>query len=159
MAVFSTRRGRPRKVPELRTERDFGTPELRQKRVGHLTMEPIDILLEKGLITREEHWCALHLRWLYTLRYGTPTVKACDPAQVSGILHGRVYTEWQEEREQEWQEALQLLKQRHCLEVTQNCTIYHVFRPVDLDSLKLGLHALTRHWCSKNTTPATRSSK
>lgn len=69
--AFSTQRGRPRNPVN---DNDCGTPELRLKHALNLTREPVDLCLEKGLITAEQHWCALHLRWLYTLRYGAPSL-------------------------------------------------------------------------------------
>ena len=70
--AFSTRRGRPPR-PRL-DDNDNGTPELQFKRALGVTREPIDLCLERNLITPDHHWCSLHLRWLYTLRYGAPAI-------------------------------------------------------------------------------------
>jgi hypothetical protein len=59
------KRGRP---AQNRPEVDYGTPELQQKRQHHLTIEPLDWLLQHSLISQKQHWCGLHFRWLYTLR-------------------------------------------------------------------------------------------
>ena len=67
------RRGRP---AQPRVEVDKGTPELRRHRQQHATVEPLDRLLQQGLLTVPQHQCALRLRWLYTLRYGAPTLQS-----------------------------------------------------------------------------------
>jgi hypothetical protein len=105
--AFSTRRGRPKSA---RPSTDMGTPELQRKRRAGLTQEAIDLCLEKGLITPSLHWCGLHLRWLYTLRYGAPGI--------SSALH-RFYDApaakpddpaWRSAREAEFAEAATMLR-------------------------------------------------
>jgi len=107
--AFSTLRGRPRQ-PAIQT--DSGTPELRLKHALRLTAEPIDLCLEKRFITVEQHWSGLHLRWLYTVRYGAPSLTtiyadrdapARPPAAESD--------DWRILREREYHEAAHLLKQ------------------------------------------------
>lgn len=145
--AFTSRRGRPRKAA-LPEGNDPGTPELRQKRQLSLTTEAVDLLLQKEQITPEQHWCALHFRWLYTLRYGTATAQSLDPARIKGFLHKKAYTEWQEERETEWKEAIQLLRQQHSMSAVSDCAIYNEFHPKTLPLLVLGLEALEELWCA-----------
>ena len=79
---FPRRRGRPKSVHH---GIDRGTPELAQKRLRGETTETLDLCLERGLITPQQHWCGIHLRWLYTLRYGAPGVRSIDPTHTKGI--------------------------------------------------------------------------
>lgn len=145
--AFTTRRGRPRAAHDL-DQRDTGTPELRQKRMLCLTTEVIDLLLEKQLISAEQHWCALHFRWLYTLRYGAPTPQSLDPARIKGIQHSPLYLEWQQEREQEWRIATHLLSSCKALPVVENCAVYNQFQSADINILNKGLSELSAAWCN-----------
>ncbi len=150
--AFSTRRGRPRKRDSHLAVRDYGTPELQQKRSLSLTTETVDLLLKKGLITDEQHWCALHFRWLYTLRYGSPTPQSVDPARVRGILHRKIYPEWQSEREKEWQQAIQELTRGNSLSSLRQCAIYNQIHPSQLNELQSGLQVLALLWCHSKAT-------
>jgi hypothetical protein len=75
---FRTRRGRP---ASTRAIIDKGTPELVAKRDAGLTREVIDVLHKSGKLNDQELWCALHFRWLYHVRFGSPTVRTTDPAR------------------------------------------------------------------------------
>ena len=70
---FSKKRGRPRVEKE---KNDYGTLELRNKRLLELTTEPLDLCFKKQLITIEEHEAGIRLRWLYTLKFGSPDISA-----------------------------------------------------------------------------------
>jgi hypothetical protein len=108
--AFSTLRGRqPR--PRL-DDNDHGTPELQFKRALGITAEPIDICLERKLISADQHWCGLHLRWLYTLRYGAPvvTTRYADKDASYGMTEDA--PEWRSLREREYHAAIAELK-RH----------------------------------------------
>lgn len=104
---FKRKRGRPRKnLPA----RDLGTPELLAKKAQGETAEALDLCLERGIITQRQHWCGMHLRWLYTLRHGITTVRAYLP---SLLKHGDVRLEdntWRAEREQEYRHAINALE-------------------------------------------------
>lgn len=145
--AFSHRRGRPRK--NCAEAVDYGTPQLQDKRRRCLTMEPVDLLLAQNRITPEQHWCALHFRWLYTLRYGTVTPRAVDPAEIKGLQHKVNYAEWQEEREKEWKEAIHTLKDCGHYQAILNLCIYN--QPAESDSsltsCHRGLAELVRLWC------------
>ncbi len=104
--AFSTRRGRPR---SFRPSRDFGTPELVFKRLHRLTQEALDQCLEMGWVTAEQHWSGMHLRWLYTLRYGLPCPQAIDPTLAREWKISHHHDTWREEREQEYLEAIAAL--------------------------------------------------
>lgn len=121
--AFTTLRGRPRK-PVLHT--DPGTPELRLKHALRLTAEPIDLCLEKKLITVEQHWCGLHLRWLYTLRYGAPnlTTHYTDRTTPASPLTNDD-PEWRAQREREYQDAIALLKAANRYECVMRLAVFN----------------------------------
>ncbi len=100
------KRGRP-KID--RPSRDAGTPELAFKRAHGETMEPLDLCLERGLLTAAQHWCGIHLRWLYTLRYGAPGVRAVDTTHLGGLELKMDDPGWRAAREEEYHMALRLL--------------------------------------------------
>lgn len=109
--AFPSRRGRPK--TERTPGADTGTPELVMKRLHCATLEPLDLCLERGIITREQHWCGVHLRWLYTLRYGAPGVRAIDPTHLGGVELKCDDPDWRREREAEYHAAMQLLSRAH----------------------------------------------
>jgi len=122
--AFTTQRGRPR-APLPNT--DCGTPELRMKHALGLTAEPIDVCLEKQLITNDQHWCGLHLRWLYTLRYGAPNLTARYIDRESlGIVNPHDPT-WRAMREQEYHDAAHLLHQHKRYECVMRLAIFNEF--------------------------------
>ncbi len=154
--VFCRKRGRPKRkdVDYI----DKGTPELQHKYKQKLTMEPLDLLLQADLINAEQHWCGLHFRWLHSLRFGTVTVNAIDPALVRGIKHKRIYTKWQIERESEWKEAQQILLRAGLYHAVRDLCIYnkmpnyHMCRGSDIGDQYsrqyiLGLNELVNLWC------------
>lgn len=108
---FPRKRGRPR---IQRAQHDTGTPELVMKRLKQETAEALDLCLERGIITAEQHWCGIHLRWLYTLRYGAPGVRAIDPSHFGGKETKLDDPEWRTAREKEFTEAVEKLSRyRH----------------------------------------------
>jgi hypothetical protein len=154
---FPKRRGRPKR-PTI--GRDLGTPELIQKRHMGETMEALDLCLERQLITSRQHWCGIHLRWLYTLRHGAPSVRAIDPTHIGGYDIKIDDPLWRTAREMEYHEAINLLAQRGYAMILMNLCIYNerpVFlkAPKTLDSRKKttslfpiidGLDLLDDHW-------------
>jgi len=120
---FSTRRGRPRKEREAA---DRGTPELCAKRELGLTTEPIDLCLNRRLITREQHWCGLHLRWLYTIRYGAPTLTS-HWWKLLEEGHGsrEDNPDWRAAREEEYAQARTLLAREGCYEAVMRIAVYN----------------------------------
>jgi hypothetical protein len=121
--TFTSQRGRPRKtLPEL----DAGTPELRLKHALGLTLEPIDLCREKLIITPEQHWCGLHLRWLYTLRYGVPSLTAryTDRNYAPPPIEYDDPT-WRALREKEYREAIRLLKNENHYEGVMRLVVYN----------------------------------
>lgn len=116
---FNRRRGRPK---NNRPARDTGTPEMLIKRAMGLTTESLDLCLQRGVINERQHWCGIHLRWLYTLRNGAPTPKTTDFEYSD---HGNIKTDdpqWKEEREREYGAAINLLtKSGHSLMLLNIC--------------------------------------
>jgi hypothetical protein len=105
--AFNTRRGRP---PKAAGSTDSGTPELRFKHAHGLTMEPIDYCLDRRAITPAQHWCGLHLRWLYTLRYGAPSLTTRYDTESHSAPKNADDPQWRRQREAEYHEATALLR-------------------------------------------------
>jgi hypothetical protein len=120
--TFSTRRGRPR---SMRQENDKGTPELIAKRAQQITLEAIDLCLEKRIISPEQHRCGLHLRWLYTLRYGAPGISCRDITDTAGRGTRIDDPAWRESRELEYHEAITALHRRKRYECIMNLVVYN----------------------------------
>jgi len=108
--AFTTRRGRPPRAPADAT--DAGTPELRFKHAHGLTAEPIDLCLARGVLTHTQHWCGLHLRWLYTVRYGAPNLTTRYDTEPSSAPRANDDPNWRRQREAEYIEAAALLRTR-----------------------------------------------
>ncbi len=109
--AFTTKRGRPK------TERpvtDMGTPELQYKRAHGITDEAIDLCLQKNIISEEQHWCGLHLRWLYTLRYGAPSVSSTLRTLYDSATTRPDDPAWRSAREAEFADAVSMLRARAC---------------------------------------------
>lgn len=144
------RRGRPRIARE---STDSGTLELQRKRASGSTQEAIDHCLASGMITPEMHQSALHFRWLYTLRFGSPTVKALNPAEYHGVEH-RPSSEsrqcsgmWDQAREEEYRQAAEALGSSHCLHAVLQITVYNLHPTAEwVNPLRNGLLILTALW-------------
>jgi hypothetical protein len=125
---FHRRRGRPKNNRPLH---DTGTPETIMKRLLGITTEALDLCLERKIISERQHWCGIHLRWLYTLRHGVPNVKTMDISNSSNQIKNDDPA-WREEREKEYNEALNLLtKSGNSLLLLNLCVYNH--RPQFLD--------------------------
>ena len=121
--AFSQRRGRP---PGPKADGpDLGTPELCFKRAHGITQEPIDYLLEQGLINAKHHWCGLHLRWLYTLRYGAPVITTRYADRLEQSTTPQQDPEWQSMREREYMLAAALLKQANRYEPVMRLSVFN----------------------------------
>jgi hypothetical protein len=115
-------RGRPRSAL---IGVDLGTPELIMKRVQGQTAEILDLCLERGLITAQQHWCGVHLRWLYTLRHGAPSLRALDPNHLGGHSPKCDDPDWRLNREQEYREAMQALALSGQVPLVMNVCVYN----------------------------------
>jgi hypothetical protein len=120
--TFPRRRGRPKSAPR---GHDGGTPELAQKRRMGATTETLDLCLQRGIISEGQHWCGIHLRWLYTLRHGAPGVRAVDPTHLGGLELKSDDPQWRAAREQEYREAIRGLMLRGHVPLIMNTCIYN----------------------------------
>lgn len=100
--------GRPK---TLTPKVDLGTIELRRKRQNLVTMEALDLALERTFISSEQHEAGLRLRWLYCLQYGAPSVAAYDPdGRFSGVSVANRHDEvWLKIKAEEYVSALDVL--------------------------------------------------
>lgn len=122
--AFSSRRGRPRLE---RAKKDCGTKELAQRHAAGLTMEALDMCLKRGLISEEEHKAGMHLRWLYTLRFGAPTIAAYDHAAIQGRNLKKEDDAWRGRREKEYEQAMAWLKGEGAHIMVGNVAIFNRF--------------------------------
>lgn len=123
--AFSTKRGRPRKEPHAP---DLGTPELRFKHALGQTTEPIDLCLERALITPEQHWCGLHLRWLHTLRHGAARLTTRYHWEGTGIVPVDD-PGWRASREREYHDAVLLLRSKRHFDPVMRLTVFNELPP------------------------------
>jgi len=100
------KRGRPRSAYP---KSDTGTPELILKKLMGETTETLDLLREREIITQEQHWCGIHLRWLYTLRHGVPGIRTLDLTHIDGKEIKPEDPQWRMARELEYHEAVREL--------------------------------------------------
>ncbi len=118
---FSNKRGRPRKTTQ---EKDYGTNELINKKNLNLTMEPLDLCLEKRIITEEQHQAGIHLRWLHSIQFGIPSVTV-------NAIYSKSYStrcedlEWREAREKEYSLAINILQGLKCKTQVIDLCIYN----------------------------------
>ena len=139
---FRKRRGRPKKnLPR----HDTGTPELVMKRLMGHTMEALDLFLERRLISQRQHWCGIHLRWLYTLRHGAPTLQAISPVHVGGFEAKPDDPLWRSAREKEYNQAIRLLAAKGHALIVLNLCIYNE-KPLFLKQLSM------QKWCTPKRT-------
>jgi len=137
-------RGRPRKK-----NAEIVTPELKRKHASGITKECIDVLKERGVITPQQHWCAMHFRWLYTIRYGLPAPTAINLEEcLSGVSSG-----WQNNEsrrvdlEAEFIVAAKELSVSGALRHIMSVAVYGIFpHQSELEKLKTGLNDLALLW-------------
>lgn len=131
--AFSSKRGRPRKPPAAP---DLGTPELRFKHAHGFTTEPVDVCLAKQLITDAQHRCALHLRWLHTLRYGAESLTCRYTRETETGTAPPNDPNWRALREAEYRDAVQLLEWHRCHRPVAALAIYNHRPPFLNDHLR-----------------------
>jgi hypothetical protein len=150
-------RGRP---PVSRPSHDSGTPELVMKRLLGETAESLDLCLERSIITSGQHWCGIHLRWLYTLRYGAPGIRAIDPTHFGGIEISTDDPEWRKAREKEYHDAMKTVSDSGHAHLLISVCIhnerpkflhmrtlkYHAKAMDGIIHLRDGLDVLVDHW-------------
>lgn len=153
------KRGRPKINKPMY---DSGTAELILKRLSGETTEALDLCLNRELISKKQHWCGVHLRWLYTLRFGAPGVRAVDTAHLGGTELKLHDTAWVSAREEEYQTALAHLSRSGHTSLVMNICIFNE-RPIflkkpaslltskssaaTLQRFREGLGILEKLWC------------
>lgn len=121
---FSTKRGRP---SLQRYKRDTGTQELAVRHAKGLTMEPIDMCLKRDFISEEEHAAGLHLRWLYSLRFGAPSIRAYDHSDLGGKNTAMRDENWHSCRESEYEQAVKILMAKGAHIIVINTVVFNRF--------------------------------
>ena len=120
--AFSRRRGRPKKTYEI--GKDKGTSELQTKRMHNLTIEPLDLCFSKGLINEQQQNAGIRLRWLYTLKFGAPTISSYIPDDAGG--HSCKYEDnnWMAKRQTEYNNILHLLDKAKSRQIVMDVCIF-----------------------------------
>jgi hypothetical protein len=119
---FSNKRGRPRLERE---KNDMGTKELQAKIARDFTTEPLDLALKKKLITQEEHQAGIRLRWLYTLRFGSPDVSAYS-LDAGASCFRNDNDEWLKARYAEYENILHTLETIQAKRIIVNVCIFNL---------------------------------
>jgi hypothetical protein len=102
---FSNRRGRPQ------SDKNIATPELMAKHSAKQTMDALDMVLHKGLITEEQHKAGMHLRWLHNLRFGDLKVRAYNIDWLVQAGYAYIHNEkWMAARQTEYAIIINYLK-------------------------------------------------
>lgn len=145
-------RGRP---PIHRPKHDHGTPELQAKRAAKLTAETVDQLLDCDIISQEQHWCAVHFRWLYTLRYGAPTPYITQLLELRP-MNTEDDPEWRAAREAEYHEAASILHKCGVLDDVMEVLLYNPVMTLRqctaiVPAVREGLDILQNLWCNKTS--------
>lgn len=154
---FTSRRGRPQKQskkaihPSL--QRDLGTEQLQAKRRNNLTAEPFDLLLQKSIITEDEHRAGIHLRWLFTLKNGAPNISAMALDEQFGRELRCESDSWRARREAEYGSAIEVLARAKLTELILNVAVYGVIKfPINAEflyELREGLQLLCKLFAKK----------
>ncbi|MDA0780985.1 MAG: hypothetical protein PQ612_01355 [Rickettsiales bacterium] len=120
---FSRKRGRPK---TLKVEKDYGTPQLQTKKNLGITTEPLDLCLKKKLISQDEHEAGIRLRWLYTLRFGSPNISAYSYEKISTGSFRNDDENWLKERSLEYENAMKELCKINAKRIVMNICIFHL---------------------------------
>lgn len=148
-----SRRGRPKNINK---SIDFGTKELRKKRSKLETMEPIDVCLRKSLISISQHKSAIKLRWLYTLKFGAPSISAIDHCMgVGRCVSKHIDEKFLQDMQMLYAEGLQILDAYGARRIVMNICVFNemptfLHNPTsevahcELQDLQNGLEALSK---------------
>lgn len=147
---FSSKRGRPRKVVSGKLGNDLGTEQLQAKRRSNATIEVFDLLLQKSILSEDEHRAGMHLRWLFTLKNGAPNISAARLDDCYGRDIRPESEDWRESREGEYDAALEALKGTRTMREVMDTAVYGTVRlpltAVYLSNLRDGLRLLCKIW-------------
>lgn len=123
-----------RRARKLMIYSDLGTPELVYKRAFYVTKEPLDLCYEKGLISLDQHKCGIRLRWLYTIRYGVPTVASNFPQEF--LRSGRTRDpEWVAHQQEIYKFINEELYRCNALDTVMDTCVYNIFASFLLNPL------------------------
>ena len=117
------KRGRPKNTD---INIDKGTIELQRKRKDNLTIESLDLYLQKNIITPIEHMSGIKLRWIYTLRFGVPTIQ-------SKLLQMKFYDsksydeKFLQNLQKKYADIIEILKKVHAHKIVMNVCIFNEF--------------------------------
>jgi hypothetical protein len=149
---FSAKRGRP-KTKLMGRIPDFGTEQLQAKRRQNATIEPLDLLLQKSLISNEQHSAGIHLRWLYTLKMGAPNISASNLDEFYGRELRQEDDNWRESREAEYNCAVEILQNCCSFKPVMDIAVFGVqklpLQSSDLAKIREGLSLLCKTWQKK----------
>lgn len=118
---YRVKRGRPR---QIHPKKDLGTPELAAKRQAGLTIEPLDLCLQRGIISIDEHEAGIHFRWLYTVIFGVPNPSISNPGYLGGKSLREDNPAWLRDREYEYASAKTTLQRLKATPMVPNVCIF-----------------------------------
>lgn len=122
--IMKSNPGRP---ASQKFKKDLGTPELIAKRKIGITTEPLDLCFERRIIDDSQHRCAIYFRWLYTLRFGLPTVRAYDLARTKGRdVESYKSHLWLHEKQGEYERLVRKLKAIEAFHVILDICVYNM---------------------------------
>lgn len=123
---ISRKRGRPKLKS---SKKDLGTPELIMKKLHDYTTEPLDLCLERKIIVPDQHWCGMHLRWLYTLRWGTPCARTSYQTYLGNHDMRTNDPEFRMICEKEYVEAVKMLSKEGYTATMMDLCVYNICPP------------------------------
>lgn len=120
---------------------DKGTKELQKKRALHVTIEPLDLVLKNEIITASQHKIGMRFRWLYTLKFGLPTLQSKAFYELEGGLIKKSHDdEWLYDKEKEYISIVNFLKTMRLENLIAGICIHHV-APIFLTRAKCDAYA------------------
>ena len=95
-----------------------------QKRKANITTEPLDLCFQRGLINEQQHNAGIRLRWLYTLKFGAPTISSYSPDNVGG--HSCKYEDngWMWHRQLEYKLMIERLEKSKARKIVVDICIF-----------------------------------
>lgn len=157
-------------------KKDKGTKELKEKKLFHLTDEPLDLCLEKKIITEDEHKVGIHLRWLYSIKFGIQNVTTRPKFIIDDDFSPVRDEMWLTRKNFEYRKAVDGLISAGCLKDVMNLCIfgkspsflyqsqrtlrYNRKKFEEYNRIKTGLKTLVRLWlCNSYQQTAKKSEK
>jgi enamine deaminase RidA (YjgF/YER057c/UK114 family) len=117
---LAKKRGRPKSPAPVHP----ATPELLAKTRLNLTMEVVDILRNKDLITKDQHRAGIHLRWLHSLKFGNLSLQSSQIGMVGRSI--RIDNErWRASCELDYHNLVSVLKKAGVYNAVANVCIFN----------------------------------